>query len=217
MDRNDGATIVLAIVSLTVLAVVAASLPIAPSSPDGPRDDADTPDPNSAGNEGSEPMGGAIPLPLVQVVFLGALGVVGSLAAVVGYYTLSRPANGGPVAPTEPPLDERETADGQLEDVAAAAGRAANRIGRAESFENEIHRAWWEMTSAMSVPDPDTKTPGEFAERAIRAGMDERDVRDLTALFEDVRYGDGEPTPDEVDRAVALLERIEASHGGDRS
>jgi hypothetical protein len=80
---------------------------------------------------------------------------------------------------------------------------------------NEIYRAWLEMTRHLAVDRPRSSTPTEFAEAAVDAGMAREDVRELTDLFELVRYGGEAPTPDRVDRARDALRRIERTYGGE--
>lgn len=85
------------------------------------------------------------------------------------------------------------------------------------------------MTSLLAVPDPDTATPGEFADAAVAAGLDEADVTELTRLFEDVRYGerdaaaepigdsgaaDSDGTATREERAVSVFRAIEAAYPG---
>lgn len=96
--------------------------------------------------------------------------------------------------------------------VGRAAGRAADRLEASEDTDNEIYRAWAEMAGLVGLDDPDTRTPAEFADAAVEAGMDPSDVRELTRLFEQVRYGTDEPTPADEQRAVTLLRRIESTY-----
>ncbi len=96
--------------------------------------------------------------------------------------------------------------------VGAAAGRAADRIEAAGGFENEVYRAWASMTDHLAVDHPESSTPAEFAAAATDAGMDPVDVTRLTDLFEDVRYGGKEPTPEREDAAVETLRRIESAY-----
>jgi hypothetical protein len=107
-------------------------------------------------------------------------------------------------------------------DVAAigrAAGDAADRIEADADLENEVYRAWGEMTRLLDVPRPQSSTAGEFAATAVDAGMAREDVEELTALFEDVRYGGAEATAKREERAIAALRRIESTYadgsGGD--
>jgi len=55
-------------------------------------------------------------------------------------------------------------------------------------------------------------TPGEFAEAAIEAGLDEDDVGQPTQLFEEVRYGKRDPESRE-ERAIEVFRAIEAAYG----
>ncbi|WP_209452146.1 DUF4129 domain-containing protein [Halosimplex halophilum] len=117
------------------------------------------------------------------------------------------------------PLDS-DTADtdeaGDLERVGRAAGDAADRIEHGSAGTNPVYRAWTEMVAHLDVADPETATPGEFADAATAAGMDPDDVAELTELFEAVRYGDRDPEA-RAERALATLRRIEAAYadGGD--
>ena len=101
------------------------------------------------------------------------------------------------------------------EEVAAlgrAAGRAADRIESADELDNEVFRAWREMTALLDVDRPASTSPGEFAAAATRAGMDRDDVDELTRLFEDVRYGEDEPTEVNERRALSILRRVEETY-----
>lgn len=112
--------------------------------------------------------------------------------------------------PVDPDLDEEPmTAIGQ------AAGEAADRIEADAAADNEIYRAWREMTAYLDLSNPDSSTPTEFAEAAIGIGMDPEDVTELTDLFESVRYGTASPTEDREARAIAALRRIESTYAGD--
>lgn len=111
--------------------------------------------------------------------------------------------------------EESEPADADAETAAAvgrAAGRAADRLEADETAANEIYRAWAEMAELVDAPDPETKTTAEFASAAVEAGMEPADVRELTALFERVRYGTDDPSAADEQRAVDLFRRIEATY-----
>ncbi|WP_224332627.1 DUF4129 domain-containing protein [Haloprofundus halobius] len=115
-------------------------------------------------------------------------------------------------------VDGADTDDDPTPDIAAlgqAAGRAADRIEADADTDNEVYRAWTEMTGLLDVDNPRTSTPEEFAAAAENAGMAHEDVRELTDLFEYVRYGDGAVTADREERAVAALRRIESTYGED--
>lgn len=105
--------------------------------------------------------------------------------------------------------------DDEPVDVAAigrAAGEAADRIEADADVDNEVYRAWAEMTASLDVARPRSSTPAEFAASAVDAGMARDDVDELTRLFEAVRYGGAEPTPERECRAVAALRRIESTY-----
>lgn len=108
---------------------------------------------------------------------------------------------------------EVRTVTGTSSESAAAvgrtAGRAADRLEGEADADNEIYRAWREMTEWLDVPHPEASTPGEFADAAVEAGLGREDVRELTRLFEDVRYGDVPPSDEHERRALAVFRRIE--------
>ncbi|WP_246022874.1 DUF4129 domain-containing protein [Halosimplex halophilum] len=112
----------------------------------------------------------------------------------------------------EEAVDEGEGAD--VMDLAQAAGRAADRLEEHNAdVDNEVYRAWWEMTSMLDVPNPDSATPGEFAEAAVDVGLGEEDVQELTRLFEEVRYGKRDAESRE-DLAIDVFRNIEQEYGG---
>ncbi|WP_459191506.1 DUF4129 domain-containing protein [Halosimplex sp. J119] len=160
--------------------------------------------PTSGGGGGDT--GSTTPLPpLLLVLLLAGFGLLAG--AFVATSLRSESADPDPEEPGEDPTD--------AEVIAQAAGRAADRIESADSAEavdNEIYRAWREMTDRVEVTDPETTTPGEFADVAVDAGLAPEDVRELTTLFEAVRYGDRAPTDADERRSAALLRRIEGDH-----
>jgi len=149
---------------------------------------------------------------LSPAVLVGLLVVVAVLFAVLAYR-----ASGDDEA-TDDPLPEAEPADpdnrSALAAVGAAAGEAADRIEDAADVDNEVYRAWRDMTDHVDVPDPETSTPREFATAARDAGMDADHVDDLTDVFREVRYGGAEATPDREQRAVDALRAIEERYAG---
>lgn len=110
--------------------------------------------------------------------------------------------------------DDPDTAAGDPGETATAVARtasaAAARIEAGGDVDNEVYRAWREMTRLLEVPDPETTTPREFEAAAVEAGFDRDDIAALTDLFETVRYGDRPVGSAEAERAVTLLRRIEA-------
>lgn len=90
-----------------------------------------------------------------------------------------------------------------------AAGDTADRRQSTASPENDIYRAWYEMAQTTDVANPAVSTPDEFAQAAIDAGLPRNDVRTLTRLFERVRYGGSDPTPEREQAAITILRQIE--------
>lgn len=116
------------------------------------------------------------------------------------------------------PKPDSETEDSAtMTELGRVAGRAADRIAddTDADTENEVYRAWQEMTDRLEVPNPQSQTPGEFAHAATDAGMEKADVTELTDLFRTVRYGGSDPTDERETRAVSALRRIEDEYGGE--
>jgi hypothetical protein len=158
------------------------------------------------------PEGAAEPAGPLAVTLVVVLGVV-----LVGVVLLLRRDD----ADTDDELAEREAVEtGETDDtqaIGAIAGQAADRIeaGAADDREaaNEVYRAWQEMTTQLDIEAGETTTPREFQQEAVAAGMAAGDIRELTGLFETVRYGGESATEDRERRAVAVLRRIESAYG----
>ncbi len=146
-------------------------------------------------------------LPVVALAVIGILVVLGAVA----YYLTGDDTLGGASDAEE--ADEEEEADvvdaTDVAEVGRLAGEAADRIEASGDFENEVFRAWREMTRPLSVPKPQSSTPAEFADAAVAAGMNDGDVERLTELFDEVRYGGREATPEREREAVSLLRSVE--------
>lgn len=139
-------------------------------------------------------------LPVVALV----VGVV----LVVGLAVVTRSGS-------DPETAEPESASADpavMAGVGRAAGRAADRLADDAKLENEVYRAWREMTRHLDVARPESSTPDEFARAATEAGMNEGDVEELTDLFTRVRYGDEAVTGDRERRATGALRRIEETY-----
>lgn len=112
--------------------------------------------------------------------------------------------------------DEDETDETRPREIGRIAGETADRLAAEDvadtGVENEVYRAWVEMTRRLDVASPETSTPGEFASAAVDAGLDPADVDALTDLFEEVRYGDRPVTTDREHAAVDVLRRIERTY-----
>jgi len=206
------AGVVVMLVSMLIFALIQPGLPAAP-------------DPQEVGNETDNASGGGsgdlgevdtddtrqpnydVPLALV--------GLAG-LCVLVLALTIVR-FSGSEGTLEEVPV-ERESEAGSEAVVTAvgeAAGRAADDLQADASVGNTVYRAWEEMTAALDVPRRSTTTPTEFADAAVEAGLAREDVRELTAIFEAVRYGDRPVTDERERRAETALRRIESTYAGD--
>ncbi len=142
-----------------------------------------------------------------SLALLFVLGLVVVVGAILG---LRRTATGD----GEEAMDEAGSGPAEVAAVGRAAGRAADRIERETDVDNEVYRAWREMTELLDVDEPGTSTPGEFAAAAVEAGLGHEDVEELTRLFEDVRYGERRPSAERERRASAVFRRIEDRYAG---
>ena len=162
---------------------------------------------SSGGDFGGNPGGQATDQLLSPTVLVGLLVVVAVVFAVLAYRASGDDeADGDPIPEAETGEPENRNA---LAAVGSAAGEAADRIEDAADVENEVYRAWRDMTDHVDVPDPETSTPREFATAARDAGMDGTHVDALTDLFREVRYGGADATADREARAVDALRAIE--------
>lgn len=134
--------------------------------------------------------------------------------ALVGAVVLLVRSSSGSEEET-PEADALEESGEDIAAVGRAAGEAADRIESESSVENEVYRAWREMTQYLHVPSPESSTPGEFAAAAVDAGMDPEDVGELTGVFEEVRYGGHDASDEHEGRAIAALRRIERTYAED--
>ncbi|MFU8867115.1 DUF4129 domain-containing protein [Natronococcus sp.] len=215
--RRDAVRLVaiaLVVVLLAVgLAYALAALGTVPL--DGEEPAGNEPEEPGLGGEGGDPGEGDGELSVPTGPLLGVLGVLAALVAVfVGGLLLSRNAT-EPTAPTsrsEAGDDGRTQTEGEAVAVGSAAGRAADRIDEGTAADNEVYRAWREMTAPLEVDRPDSSTPREFADAAIEAGLERDHVEELTRLFEDVRYGESETTAAMERRAVSVLREIESAY-----
>ncbi|MCU4719102.1 DUF4129 domain-containing protein [Halapricum hydrolyticum] len=195
---------VIALASLLTLSLLMDTVP-APGG-DGP------PAPNESDRDGAGE-GGRTPTESPQQrtdvppSVLGAFGLV--MLVLVG--AIYRYSGSDSDIGVEAEGDESEEPS-SVQAVGEAAGRAADRLDADTDLENAIYRAWREMTDALDVRSPRTTTPEEFADVAVEAGMSREDVRELTRLFEEVRYGDAEPTLEREQRAQDALRRIQQAY-----
>jgi hypothetical protein len=71
-----------------------------------------------------------------------------------------------------------------------------------------VQEAWALLADRVSVSDPETATPGEYARRAIDSGLPAEPVRRLTVLFREVEYGGRSATGDRTESARAALREL---------
>lgn len=165
-------------------------------------------------NQSSEPAaGGAANSETILSTPL-LLGVVIVLVLVVAVAFIAyRASNSDPVNDETQDSPQHVSDDEMvLSAVGTVAGETADRIETGMSIDNEVHRAWTEMTAHLDVKNPDASTPAEFATAAEDAGMASTHVEELTELFRDVRYGGANPTADREERAATALRAIEARY-----
>ena len=165
--------------------------------------------PQGGGGAGTGGGEGAASTPEVLFALVVVAALVASVAVLLGADGDDEPE--ADEAATE--IDSDNAADPDLREVGRTAGAAADRIERSDA-DNEVYRAWRDMTEALDVDRPASSTPAEFAAAAVDAGVDEEPVADLTAVFERVRYGGEEATAERERRAADALRRIEERHGG---
>ncbi|WP_276271361.1 DUF4129 domain-containing protein [Haloarcula litorea] len=164
---------------------------------------------------GNVSLGGSETVGSTGTVAPSALLVLALVPLAVGLALVAREWHSTDADDDEPVAERGDTGGTTAEAVGAAAGRAADRVADGATLDNEVYRAWHEMTALLDVSDPST-TPGEFRAAAVDAGMDPDAVDELTALFERVRYGGADRDPVDAERAVELLRRVEATHAEDR-
>jgi hypothetical protein len=170
---------------------------------------------NGTGNGSGAPAGGgesAVPEPSLPIVALAALAAVVALV-VIAYYLTGDDAAAEEEESPESEAEEEPAVDAEdVAEVGRLAGEAADRIEDAGDFENQVFRAWREMTRPLNVDHPRSSTPAEFAAAARAAGMSGDHVDRLTELFDEVRYGGREATPEREEEAVSLLRSIEEQY-----
>jgi hypothetical protein len=149
--------------------------------------------------------------PLLTAIIVAV--AVGLLVALVLLYSEEARNLVGASPSDAEESDFKEQYDAQaLRMMGEAAGEAADRIDQSGDADNEVYRAWREMTEHIEVDRPESSTPGEFAAAAIETGMEPGDVEALTDVFEEVRYGGLPPTSEAESRAIDALRGIERSY-----
>ena len=163
----------------------------------------------AAGGGGFGSGAGAASAPQLLFAVVVVAAVVASVAALL-LAGGDDEADGDAADPSDEPAEDPP----DLDAIGRTAGEAADRIESSDA-DNEVYRAWRDMTDVLDVDRPASSTPAEFATAAVDAGVDEEPVAALTEVFERVRYGGEDATDDRERRAVEALRRIEERHGGD--
>lgn len=91
---------------------------------------------------------------------------------------------------------------------------ASSAVTEEEGPDNAVYRAWYRLARRAGVAHDRSRTPGEVADAAIEEGLQRDDVRTITNVFSEVRYGHQPVTEERERRAESALQSIEGS-GGD--
>jgi hypothetical protein len=78
-----------------------------------------------------------------------------------------------------------------------------------------IEEAWERMVARLSVPNPDARTPGEYARWAVDNGMPPDAVQRLTDVFRDAEYGPNAPDERQEETARSAISHIEGGRPAD--
>lgn len=99
-----------------------------------------------------------------------------------------------------------------MQDLAKEAQAALDALHSGADFRNTIIRCYREMSEVLrtqrGIQRDEAMTPREFEERLTRHGLPGDPVRQLTRLFEWVRYGAAAPGELEEDQAITSLSAI---------
>jgi hypothetical protein len=99
-----------------------------------------------------------------------------------------------------------------LDEIARIARLSLRDLSSGRDSTDVIMNCYFRMSDVVAdkrrLRRMDSMTPAEFAIRLEEAGLPGENVRRLTHLFEDVRYGGRRPGPREINEAVACLTTI---------
>jgi hypothetical protein len=103
---------------------------------------------------------------------------------------------------------------GDMGQLAAEAQEAVDSLRAGEDFKDTILRCYYRMSTVLQrekrIQRQDSMTPREFERALSRLGMPVTPVRNLTRLFEDVRYGSqNKGKRDEELAVLSLMEIVE--------
>lgn len=114
----------------------------------------------------------------------------------------------------------RSTTDEPLSDAIDERDRSGADAPEPTETDADGHRsvrtAWRAFASDVAPDSWRTRAPAEIERRALAEGYPREAVRELTALFRAIEYGDREPSAADRERATAASERLAgADDGGD--
>lgn len=109
-------------------------------------------------------------------------------------------------------LRRRYRRDDTLSQLLFEAESAINRLEQGGDLRDTIQRCYAEMSRVVrqsrGLRRDASVTPSEFITHLERAGLPSNAVRDLTHLFEAVRYGGAQYGPEDEQRALASLRTV---------
>jgi hypothetical protein len=104
-----------------------------------------------------------------------------------------------------------------LEMLAQEAQQALTRLQGGHNLKDTIMRCYAEMSQALQkergLERQQAMTPREFEDYLAQSGLQDEHIRQLTRLFENVRYGSKTPGQREEQEAVACLQAIVQAYG----
>ena len=104
-----------------------------------------------------------------------------------------------------------------LELLAEEAQQALTRLQGGHNLKDTIMRCYAEMSQALQkergIERQQAMTPREFEHYLAQSGLRDEHIRQLTRLFENVRYGGKTPGQREEQEAVACLQAIVQAYG----
>lgn len=104
------------------------------------------------------------------------------------------------------------TTAGPLDRLAREAQGAVNALAAGEDIRDVVLRSYYQMSRVLDeergIRREVAMTPHEFLQTLTSKGVPNEPVRELTLLFEEVRYGSRQPGKPEEQRAIASLQAI---------
>lgn len=139
---------------------------------------------------------------LSPIMFLLVLVVFVTILSLIAYFASSGDTSAQ--STTDPASANEE----KLSSVGSTTLSANTTFNNPNKIDNDIYRAWYEMTTYLSIPNPATYSPAEIAAAAQNAGLNATQVDTLTTLFRNVRYGNHEITEAKEQQAIDALREI---------